>query len=75
MSFLAYIVSEVFSIYIVYRGMRAISGERKTSKCLEFASYAMYEIISVFVYQIWNMPILTSISNLILLLLSLDETS
>lgn len=69
MSFIAYVISEIFSVYIVYRGMHAISGYRRTNIWVEIVSYAIYEIITVYVYQIWNMPIITSISNLVLLYL------
>lgn len=69
MSFLAFIICEIFSIYIVYRGMCAISGVRKTSRLLEFASYILYDIVTTSVYKMWNIPVVTVIFNLILLYL------
>lgn len=66
---LFFLISQIFYSYIIYKGMRALAGRRKINKWLEMGSYLLYSFVTTMVYQIWNIPVLTLFSNIVLLFL------
>lgn len=62
---LYFMLFEICYCYIICKGMRAVSGTRRTSLWVELLSYLGYGIVVGMVYQLWNIPILTLVANLV----------
>ena len=62
-----YLIINLLSSYIIYKFF-GVFFEEKVKK-INFMMYGLYFIITSFVYLIWNIPILTMITNIIFLVL------
>ena len=65
MSYAFFIISELCYCYILCKGMRAIAGRRKTGLLVEMISYIGVTITISVVYQLWNIPVITMLFNLL----------
>lgn len=69
MSLVVFIVTELCLAYILYRGVRAMSGQLRTNRIIEILSYIGYILVTGTAYKILNMPLITLGLNLICLYL------
>ena len=64
-----YLITNCFSMIIVYKFVTAFFDERITKPLVCFASYLSYFICTSFVYIIWDIPTLTMTVNVITMLI------
>lgn len=69
MSLVVFIITELCLAYILYRGVRAISGDLRTNRIIEVLSYIGYVLITGVAYKILNMPLVTLSLNLVCMFL------
>ena len=69
MSLVVFIVTELCLAYILYRGVRAMSGQLRTNRIIEILSYIGYVLLTGAAYKILNMPLITLSLNLLCLYL------
>lgn len=69
MSLVVFIVTELCLAYILYRGVRAMSGQLETNRIIEILSYIGYILVTGIAYKILNMPLITLGLNLVCLYL------
>ena len=69
MSLVVFIVTELCLAYILYRGVRAMSGQLGTNRIIEILSYIGYILVTGTAYKILNMPLITLGLNLVCLYL------
>ena len=60
-----YLITNCFSMMIVYKFVTAFFAERITKPLVCFASYLSYFICTSFVYIIWDIPVLTMSVNVV----------
>lgn len=70
MSLVVFIVTELCLAYILYRGIRAMSGQLRTNRIIEILSYIGYVLLTGAAYKILNMPLITLSLNLLCLYLT-----
>jgi len=64
---LFYIITNIFDVYIIYKFMSVFFNRKDANRKVEFISYALYYFIFTSVYLFLNIPIVTLISNIVLL--------
>lgn len=67
MSLVVFIVTELCLAYILYRGIRAMSGQLRTNRIIEILSYIGCILVTGTAYKILNMPLITLTLNLLCL--------
>lgn len=72
---IVYLLSNIFETYIIYKFMHLFF-DRSANKRVELASYTLYFVVMGAIYIVFNIPIITLFSNLILFfLLTLNYAS
>jgi len=64
---LFYIITNIFDVYIIYKFMSVFFNRKDANRKVEFISYALYYFIFTSLYLFLNIPIVTLISNIVLL--------
>ncbi len=64
---LFYIITNIFDVYIIYKFMSVFFNRKDANRKVEIISYALYYFIFTFLYLFLNIPIVTLISNIVLL--------
>lgn len=64
-----FLLSELIYSYSLYKMLRALSGKCRIGKTGEIVCYLTYGLLTGSVYLLWNIPMLTILSNLVFLFL------
>ena len=64
-----FLLSEIVYSYLVYKILGGLSGRCRQGKTVEILCYLGYGLVTGEVYLLWNIPILTVMTNMILLFL------
>lgn len=64
---LFYIITNIFDVYIIYKFMSVFFNRKDANRKVEIISYALYYFIFTSLYLFLNIPIVTLISNIVLL--------
>lgn len=62
-----YIITNIFDVYIIFKFMSVFFNRKDANRKVEIISYALYYFIFTSLYLFLNIPIITLISNIVLL--------
>lgn len=64
--FLSYYIYNAFGIYVIYLFNKIFFDRSEVKRCIENLSYIAYFIAISIIYQLWNNPLLTIGSNILI---------